>query len=67
MEGENWQIGNFKNSVGKTLANCNELFLFSSITTLKCHAKFKTTIIYFVNACVAKMVHAFAVSSVVRE
>ena len=59
-----WRIGNFKNLAGKTLANCNKLSLSSSIKT--CHAKFKTTIVYFIITCGVKIVFAFAVSSVVR-
>ena len=62
--GKVWRTGNFKNLVGKTLANCNELFLSSLIKT--CNAKLKTTIIYFIIMCGAKTVHAFAVSMVVR-
>ena len=43
-----WQIGNFRNLVGKTLANCNKLSLHSSIkNTLLAHpAKLKTTTVY---------------------
>ena len=36
--GKLWRIGNFKNLVGKTLANCNESSLSSSIKTHHSHA-----------------------------
>ena len=36
--GKHWQIGNFKNLAGKTLANCNESSLSSSIKTCHSHA-----------------------------
>ena len=49
--------------MGKTLANCNKLSL-SLIKTR--HAKFKTTIVYFIITCGIKIVCAFAVSSVVK-
>ena len=67
--GKLWRIGNFKNLVGKTLANCNELPLvfLDENTPLVRHAKLKTTIVYFIITCRGKMVHAFAVSSVVRD
>ena len=60
-----WQNGNFRNLVGKT---CNELSLSSSIKTHHSYAmlNLKTTIIYFIITCSAKMVHTFVVSSVVR-
>ena len=35
--GKLWRIGNFKNLAGKTLVNCNELSLSSSIKT--CHLR----------------------------
>ena len=45
-----------------TLANCNESSLSSLIKTpLTHHIKFKTTIVYFIITCGAKMVSIFAV------
>ena len=66
--GKLWQIDNFKNLVGKTLANCNELSLSFLTKTCLLHAmlNLKTTIGYFIIMCSTKMVIAFVVSSVVR-
>ena len=63
-----WLTGRFKNLVGKTLANCSELSLSSLIKSRCPHAmlKLKTTIAYFTITCGFKLVHAFAVSSVMR-
>ena len=69
MAGKNLgELVAFKNLVGKTLANCIELFLSSSIRANHSHAtlKLKTTIFYFIIRCGIKMVCAFAVSSVVK-
>ena len=66
--GKLWRIGNFKNLVGKTLVNWNELTFSSSIKRHHLHAtlNLKTTIVYFIIMCKTKMVHTFAVSNVVR-
>ena len=63
------QIGNFKNLVRKTLVNCNELSFSSLIKIRHSHATIdlKTTIIYFIIMCSAKIVHEFAVTSVIRR
>ena len=57
------------NSVRKTLTNWNELSLSVSIKTCHSHTMLscKTTVAYFTITCSAKMVHALAVSSVVRD
>ena len=57
--GKLWRIGNCKNLVGKTLANCNESSL--SYPPLARHAKFKATIVHFIIMCGAKMVQVFVV------
>ena len=62
----NWQLGNFKNLVEKTLANCNELSLSSSINTHRSHNLLHLKPQLFI-MCSTKMVHTFAVSSVARE
>ena len=48
--------------------NCNELSLTSLIKTRHSHTtlNLKTTVIYFIIMCGAKMIRAFALSSVVR-
>ena len=60
---KHWQIDNFKNLVGKTLANCILVFFKK---TQHSHTHVKTTIVYFIITCGAKIVCSFAVSSVVR-
>ena len=64
MVGENF--GKLVTLRMKTLVNRNELSLTSSIRTPHAMLNLKTTIIYLIIMCSAKMVHLFAVSSVVR-
>ena len=68
VTGKPWQISNFKNLIRKTLVKCNELSFSFLIKTYHSHAmlNLKTIIIYFIIMCSAKMVHAYAVSSVLR-
>ena len=69
MVGENFaELVTLRIWQGK-LVNCNVLSLSSSIKTHHLHAtlNLKTTIIYFIIMCSAKVVHAFVVASVARE
>ena len=68
--GKLWQIGNFKNLVGKTVAYCNELSMSSSSKTCHSNTMLNLNVLLFILSSYAAlkiMVRVFVVSSVVRE